>query len=68
MKKGVRTMKITVKEKTTTIEATAEELRQGNTLADGFSRLMRGVFNGCISDDSDEDEQEEGENNGGQKG
>ena len=58
MKKGVRTMKITVKEKTTTIEATAEELRQGNTLADGFSRLMRGVFNGCISD---EDEQEEGE-------
>jgi len=61
MKERVRRIKITVKEKTTTIEATAEELRQGNTLADGFSRLMRGVFNGCISDDSDEDEQEEGE-------
>ena len=61
MKGRVRRMKITVKEKTTTIEATAEELRQGNTLADGFSRLMRGVFNGCISDDSDEDEQKEGE-------
>lgn len=64
MKGRVRRMKITVKEKTTTIEATAEELRQGNTLADGFSRLMRGVFNGSISDDSDdsdEAEQEEGE-------
>lgn len=61
MKGRVRRMKITVKEKMTTIDATAEELRQGNTLADGFSRLMRGVFNGCTSDDSDEDEQEEGE-------
>lgn len=61
MKGRVRRMKITVKEKATTIEATAEELRQGNTLADGFNRLMRGVFNGCVSDDSDEDEQEEGE-------
>ena len=59
MKKGVRTMKITVKEKTTTIEATAEELRQGNSLADGFSRLMRGVFNGCCSSVEDVEEGEE---------
>ena len=59
-------MKITVKEKVTTIEATAEELRQGNTLADGFSRLMRGVFNGALG--SCEDEQEDGEDNGDQEG
>ena len=59
-------MKITVKEKVTTIEATAEELRQGNTLADGFSRLMRGVFNGGLG--SCEYEQEEGEDNGDQEG
>ena len=37
-------MKITVVE--TTIEATAEEMRNSNSLSDGFSNILRGVFNG----------------------
>lgn len=58
-------MKITVT--TTTIEATAEELRQSNTLADSFSRLLRGCFNGAINA-VDNGEWEEGEDNGDQEG
>ena len=59
-------MKITTKTTVTVIEATAEEVRQGNTLADGFSRMLRGVFNGVCNDgyaeDTEDDEDvEEGE-------
>ena len=52
-------MKITTRTTVTTIEATAEELRQGNTLADGLSRMLRGVFNGCCSSVEDVKEGEE---------
>ncbi len=58
-------MKITTKTTVTVIEATAEELRQGNTLADGFSRMLRGVFNGVCNDgyaeDTEGEDVEEGE-------
>lgn len=52
-------MRITVTE----IEATAEELRQSNTLADNFNRILRNAFNpyyGHIdfSDISNKDEEE----------
>lgn len=56
-------MKITTKTTITVIEATAEELRQGNTLADGFSRMLRNVFNGignysCAEEPEDVEEGE----------
>ena len=63
-------MKITTKTTITVIEATAEELRQGNTLADGFSRILRNVVNGVgnyscaeepedVEDDKDVEEGED---------
>ena len=38
-------MKITLTSTNTTIEASVEELRASNSLADGFSNMMRGIFN-----------------------
>lgn len=48
-----------MKIKITEIEATAEDLRQSNSLADSFSRLLRNSFcSGSIyRDEEDEDEQ-----------
>ena len=43
---------------TTTIECNAEELRQSNTLSDGFANLFRRTFNGPIFSDHEEEEEE----------
>ena len=50
-------MKIT----TTTIECTADELRQSNSLADAFTNALRNVFNG-VSLSNYADDEEDGEN------
>lgn len=49
-------MKITVTK--TIIDASAEELRQSNTLADSVAGLLRSAFNGCICDYDDVGEDE----------
>lgn len=51
-------MKITTEKMT--IETNAEELRQSNGLADSFSRLLRGIFNGSVYSEEEEEEKEEG--------
>lgn len=52
-----------MKIKVTEIEASAEELRQSNSLADGLTRLMRNAFNPYIfsptTNETDEEEQTE---------
>lgn len=40
----------------TEIECTANELRQSNTLSDGFYNLFRGCFNNMASDCEDTEE------------
>ena len=40
--------------KVTEIEATAEELRQCNSLADGFTRMMKNIFNPYYSIEIDD--------------
>ena len=53
-------MKITITE----IESTAEELKVSNSLADGLSGMLRGVFNNAIRPvyhTYDEEEDEEAE-------
>lgn len=52
-----------MKIKVTEIEATAEELRQSNTLADSLARVLRGAFNNVsplnyYSSEEDEEEVE----------
>lgn len=47
-------MKITVIE--TTIEASSEELRASNSLADSFSGLIRGVFNRMTETEEEEED------------
>lgn len=59
-------MKITTKTTVTVIEATAEELRQGNILTDGYSQMLRDVFNGAgnngyTKEPEDDEDVEEGE-------
>ena len=50
-----------MKIKVTEIEASAEELRQSNSLADGLTRMLRNAFSPQYSNDFDEsDEDEEG--------
>ena len=50
-----------MKLKITEIEASAEELRQSNTLADGLARLMRNAFNPCyVTAETDDDEEQNG--------
>ena len=44
---------------TTEIECTAEELRQSNSLSDGFYNVLRKAFNGPIQEVSEEEEDEE---------
>lgn len=47
--------------KITEIEASAEELRQSNTLADGLARLMRNAFNPYyVTVETDDDEEQDG--------
>lgn len=49
-----------MKIKVTEIECTAEELRQSNTVADGALNLIRNLFNGTISEEEpDIDENED---------
>lgn len=51
-----------MKIKVTEIEASAEELRQSNSLADGLTRMMRNVFNPySFAPTNDEEEQAERE-------
>lgn len=45
----------------TEIECSAEELRQSNTVADGFLNAMRHCFNGPLSYQTEEDQEEEDE-------
>ena len=48
-----------MKLKITEIEASAEELRQSNTLADGLARLMRNAFNPYyVTVETDDDEEQ----------
>lgn len=56
-------MRIKVTERITEIEATAEELRQSNSLADGFKNLLRHSFNPTMADFCCEDEDEEERSN-----
>lgn len=51
-------MKITVIE--TTIEASSEELRASNSLADRFSNMLRRVFDnvGVVTTDNEEEEED----------
>lgn len=51
-----------MKIKVTEIECTAEELRQSNTVADGALNLIRNLFNGTISSEESEIEEQTGEN------
>lgn len=48
-----------MKIKVTEIECSAEELRQSNTVADGAINILRNLFNGVISTDITEEEEEE---------
>ncbi len=50
-----------MKIKVTEIECTAEELRQSNTVADGALNLIRNLFNGTISEEDAEVEEQKGE-------
>lgn len=53
-------MKITMTERTTTIEADARELRESNTLAGNLSMMLSRVFQNKEPFE-DEEEEEEGE-------
>ena len=53
-----------MKIKVTEIECSAEELRQSNSVADGALNLIRNLFNGTISEEeADDEEQENGDDN-----
>ena len=53
-------MKITMSEKTTTIEADARELRESNTLAENFSMMLSRCFRSNEEPfEGDENENEE---------
>lgn len=48
-----------MKIRVTEIECTSEELRQSNNLAEGIHNLLRGVFNGIVPSDYEDDEEVE---------
>ena len=50
-------MKITMSEKTTTIEADARELRESNTLADNFTMMLSRCFQSKEPLEDDENEE-----------
>lgn len=55
-------MKITMSEKTTTIEADARELRESNTLADNFAMMLSRCFRSNeqpLEDDENEEAAED---------
>lgn len=52
-----------IKTTVTEIECTANELRQSNTLSDGFYNMLRGCFNHMNSDCGEEEEQEQEDGN-----
>ena len=55
-----------IKTTVTEIECTANELRQSNTLSNGFYNMLRGCFNNMTSDcDDTEDDEEESEEQAG---
>ena len=54
-------MRIKVTERITEIEASAAELSQSNSLADGFRNLLRHSFNPTMADCYHEEESEEEE-------
>lgn len=43
----------------TTIECTADELRQSNSLSDAFTNVLRRAFNSPLSYDSTEESEDE---------
>ena len=45
--------------KVTEIEASAEELRQSNSLAESFTRMMRNAFKGADTIYEDEEEEDD---------
>ena len=53
-------MKITITEKRSEIECTAEELRASNTLADNVANLLRSIFRPGEPLGEEEDEEQEG--------
>lgn len=48
-----------IKTTTTEIECSAEELRQSNSLSDGFLNILRNCFNGAVPDVTDEEIEED---------
>ena len=56
-------MKVKITEKITEIECTAEELKQSNSVADGFRNLLRRTFNPSYTGEySFEETEDDGEN------
>lgn len=55
-------MKITMTERTTTIEADARELRESNTLAGNLSMMLSRVFQNKEPFEDEEEEEEGGTN------
>lgn len=51
-----------MKIRVTEIECNAEELRQSNTLADGFMNLLRGCFAGTVNRTTDNQDEEDSDN------
>ena len=47
-----------MKIKVTEVECTAEELRQSNSISDGFMNLVRNLLNGSITEENDTDNEE----------
>lgn len=54
-------MKITISEKTTTIEADARELRESNTLASNFAMMLSRCFRSSEPFDDEDEEAVEDE-------
>lgn len=52
-------MKVKVSRVSTSIECTADELRQSNTLADSFTNVLRSVFIGKTESADADDEEED---------
>lgn len=48
--------------KITEIECTAEELKQSNSVADGFRNMLRNAFNPSYTEKYDFEETEDGDN------
>ena len=51
-----------MKIRVTEIECNAEELRQSNTLTEGFVNLLRGCFAGTVNRTTDDQDEEDEDN------